>query len=195
MITKYNTYLNEALENEEHTKLLYYLQEKFTFYREHIDYLKPIWYKVKHNDYVDFEIDIIWFYSRYDYKIIYTLTKKGFNLLIHDFVINEKTYKQFSSFKDLVESICQNLSLYLDYTSYPILKKIMQNKLIVLDYDKFLKEFDEQLAESNSKELYDIIDNFDTILWYKDKEEVKEIKNKLKLKYDYIYNARNFDLI
>jgi hypothetical protein len=196
MITNYNTYITEALENKEHTDLLHFLHEKFTYYREHVDYLKNIWFKVKHNDYVYFEIDIIWFYNRFDYKIIYTLSKQGFNFIITNFIINNKHHEQFSDFKKVIDKLCtEQIPKYLDYHSYPNLHKIMNTKLVVLDYDKFLKEFEEELAISKSFELFEIIDNFNIILWYMDKEKVKEIKNKLKSKYDYIFHAKKFDLI
>lgn len=195
MINNYNNYIKENLENKEHTDLLYFLRESFTHFRENVDFLKNIWYKVKYNDYVSFEIDIIWFYNRYDYRVIYTLTKHGFNLKLTDFIINNVSYEKFYNFKNVINNIAVIINRYLDYHSYPILKKIMSNRLIVLDYDKFLKEFEEELNDSSSVELFNIIDDLNIILEYKNKDEVKEIQKYLTNKYNYILHAKNFDLI
>jgi len=83
---------------------------------------------------------------------------------------------------------------YLDYKSYSNILKMEKNKLLILDYDKFIKEFEEELDESKSPQLYKLIDNFGILLQYADNKKRKEIQSYLKNKYQYIDDIQKYNL-
>ena len=191
------------LENKEFENLHHELNELFTTFRE-TEYLKNIWFKLKY-DYISFELSIIWFYSNKttklistpfeSYRIIYIFTKQGFNLKIQNYITNEIKYSNFNDLLEIIKKICYlDIKQYLDYTYYPNLEKIMRNNFIILDYDKFLEEFEEELKKSSSKELYNGIDNIYALLQYVDSKKLREIVKNLKNKYEYIIEAEKYNL-
>lgn len=204
MITKLFEYERATDPSYEYENIHRKLNDMFTNFRETIPYLKNIWFTFKYSD-VTFEFNIIWFYSYKTTKLIssptecnrvlYKFTKNRDKLIIQNNIINERMPSiDFKDFLDEVQHRCLNLKNYMNYKSFPILKKIMENSLLILDYDKFLKEYEEELEESHSLELYKLIDDFYILLQYANIEKRKELEKYLAHKYEYILNTTKYNL-
>lgn len=160
---KYGEYEDiHQLKSAEYEDIHRKLNELFTSFRENVSYLKNIWFKLKYNEYDTFELEIIWFYSHKTtklisapleyYKPIYKFTKQRFNLLIENHITDSRqfidTVKFFKNLTEIIEKFCiEDIKQYLEY--YPNLHKILKKHFIILDYDKFLKEFEQELKESS----------------------------------------------
>lgn len=192
-------------QNYEYENLHHQLNELFTYFRENIPYLKNIWFTFTYDNYLEF--NIIWFYSYKTtnlilkpneyYITLYKITEDPKNneiLNVTNYIENEISNEYSKDIFNIIKKTCLNLNIYQDYKLYQNLKALIKNNLIILDYDKFLIEFEENLKEIASEELYNLIDNFYIILNKADNTKRKEVENKLKNKYKYITHSLKYNL-
>ena len=152
-----------------------------------------------------FIIKIIWFFSHkttnlilppYEYaRPIYQITEKEYTFKVENNITQEISQGDISLLLERISEICIiDIPKYLDYKSYPNILKMEKNGFLILDYDKFIKEFEEELDESKSPQLYKLIDNFDGLLLYADNKKRQKIQLYLKQKYQYIDAIQNYNL-
>lgn len=206
MITKYKLFEESQVSPViQYEKLHRVLNDLFTNVRENVPDLKNIWFTIKYSE-SRFELEIIWFYSSKttelilppnEYKVsLYKIIKENNRIDIINY-IGKENYNTDGS-QDLISFIKNALYTfipqYLNYHSYPNLKKLAKNEMMILDYDKFLIEFEEELEESKDLFLYNLIDKFYILLIYSNVKKRKEIEKYLKDKYEYIVNSKKYNI-
>jgi hypothetical protein len=207
MITKYKLFEESSVSSTvEYEKLHRELNDLFTMVREKVPYLKNIWFTIKYDE-LFFELKIIWFYSSkttklilppYEHKVtLYEIIRRNNKLSVSNYIENEmyNTSEPVDLISFIKNIFYTFIPQYLNYHSYPNLKKMAKsNEILILDYDKFLEEFEEELEESKDLFLYKLIDSFYRLLNYADVEKRKEVEKYLKDKYEYIVNSKKYNI-
>jgi len=205
----YNEISNEFIVVD-YEKLHKKLNILFTDFRENNSYLKNIWFKIKYTSNSDyFELDIIWFYSNKTTKLISDNSERystiyKFNRIIDKLYIinNILKHNEYIEILDnldfiipIIEQICNiDIKKYIDYKSGNDLIKMINTNFLILDYDKFLINFEEELKKTGSINLYNYIDKLFYKLNYVDYSDIKYLLNDLKYKYKYIIDSEKYNL-
>ena len=188
--------LDRLFNEERHRRL----NEMFTQFRDNEPLLKNIWYEFNYTR-TSPSLKIIWFWTPNSTKLITRPNE------VHKNIFEMSKYKSvwrisniinntnFSCDEDdLIETVEKCVSYIKECQDYTNLESKLNFGFTILDYDKFLFEFEKQLSETSSKFLYDSIEKFYILLQNADIDIRQKLERRLTEDYKYIVDSNKYNL-